>query len=163
MESFLHAFRDCKDIFGVWEALKPPFLDRSDPNCSIASWVKDNCTSLSNSTLASIPCPVVFPFALWIIWLDRNSIVHPEDKPTLPLLCFWLRKTMCLILTFLPHLSMTAGSSFGNYLKRRSLTFIGKPTQWLMRFQSSDFKRTLVFMFLIFLHYVLVPHAQGIL
>lgn len=78
VETSFHALRDCPKIASLWEAFKISYMDTSDLDQTIVSWIQRNYCDKGNSKVAGIPWNCLFPFILWGVWIERNAIVHNQ-------------------------------------------------------------------------------------
>ena len=74
-ETIIHTLRDCPTTQTFWNSLNCPIQRNLFYGTSLVSWLNLNCHSSKNSTISSIEWSILFPFALWTLWLHRNNIV----------------------------------------------------------------------------------------
>ena len=73
-ETITHTLRDCPMAQMFWNSLNPPIPRSLFYGASLLNWLKLNCQSSKISTNSSIDWSILFPFALWSLWLHRNSV-----------------------------------------------------------------------------------------
>ena len=47
----------------------------------LVDWLKINCRSSRISVISDMESGTIFPMAMWILWLHRNSIVFGRTRP----------------------------------------------------------------------------------
>ena len=83
-ETITHTLRDCPTAQLFWNSLNPPIPRSLFYGASLLNWLKLNCQSSKISTGSSIDWSILFPFALWSLWLHRNSVVFDRAQPPGP-------------------------------------------------------------------------------
>ena len=74
-EDMNHILRICPRATEIWDALK---FDKI-LSCSFNAWLRRNLTVSDISSHAQVPLNVIFCFALWFIWIRRNSWVFEKE------------------------------------------------------------------------------------
>jgi len=84
-ETILHTLRDCPTAQVLWNSLNPSIQRSLFYGASLVNWLKLNCQSSKNSCISSIEWSILFSFALWSLWLHRNSIAFERAHSHLDL------------------------------------------------------------------------------
>ena len=79
-ESILHALRDCTFAKLTWEKLGISNSGRGFSSGNLGDWLEKN-TSINAFKFASIPWHILFPFAVWKLWMHRNGLAFKEKRP----------------------------------------------------------------------------------
>ena len=74
-KTILHTLRDCRGVKSIWSCLgvkssNTVFWDRN-----LHEWLNLNGKQNESANLAKIPWKILFFFAIWLIWKDRNQVV----------------------------------------------------------------------------------------
>ena len=73
-ESIEHALRDYLAVQSFWNSFSPPI----DPSLfyvtNIIDWLRLNCQSSHKCGVFEIEWGIIFPMAVWSIWLPRNNM-----------------------------------------------------------------------------------------
>ena len=85
LETILHTLRDCPTAQVLWNSLNPSIQRSLFYGASLVNWLKLNCQSSKNSCISSIEWSILFSFALWSLWLHRNSIAFERAHSHLDL------------------------------------------------------------------------------
>ena len=75
VESILHALRDCRLVKPIWQQLGLYCVQSSFFSQDIREWLISNGGLKSSENAVGIPWTVIFSFALWLIWKQRNQVV----------------------------------------------------------------------------------------
>ena len=71
-ETILHALRYCPKEQLFWNSPSPPFQRNLFYGVHLVDWLKLNCKSSKSYHSLNITWGILFPFALWTLWLHRN-------------------------------------------------------------------------------------------
>ncbi|GLT96253.1 hypothetical protein SLE2022_138940 [Rubroshorea leprosula] len=82
VESLDHIFRGCPFSVAVLNMLFPGILDRDQVLIHFKDWLKCQATNMSPSTIHCLPWAVVFCFAIWMIWNQRNHFLYQGSQVT---------------------------------------------------------------------------------
>ena len=74
-ETIIHALRDCPKAKCFWNFLMPPLPSNIFYGVPLVDWLKLNCRCSRFIAILDIEWGTIFPMAVWILWLHRNSIV----------------------------------------------------------------------------------------
>ena len=74
-ESILHAFRDCPWAQSVWRQLGVQSSNISFWMSNLHDWLDMNGRMNTDHLVGKPPWKVIFPFAIWNIWKNRNGVV----------------------------------------------------------------------------------------
>ena len=74
-ESIIHALRDCRGAKRVWTELGISSTSQEFYNLPLPEWLKSNCSLAQFYSRPRIPWKMLFPQALWLIWLQRNKVI----------------------------------------------------------------------------------------
>lgn len=74
-ESIIHALRDCNVVKPTWYQLRVHNNNSTFFTQGIKEWLSTNAKSKRLSSSTHPPWNVVFPFAIWLIWQQRNQTV----------------------------------------------------------------------------------------
>ncbi|KAL4621362.1 hypothetical protein ACB092_06G222000 [Castanea dentata] len=70
-ESLTHALRDCTLVKPIWQKLGTNY------------WLISNSSLKSSQNAAGIPWNFLFPFAMWMIWKQRNQAIFANKRANL--------------------------------------------------------------------------------
>ncbi|GLT29719.1 hypothetical protein SLA2020_045650 [Shorea laevis] len=76
VETIDHIFRGCPSAVTVLNMLLPGSLDTNHTIMEFNSWIKLHIGKKTPSSFHRIPWTVIFCFALWMIWNQRNHIIY---------------------------------------------------------------------------------------
>ena len=79
-ESIIHALRDCPGAKRVWIELSISSKNQEFYNLALSEWLKSNCSSTQFYSRPRIPWKMLFPQALWLIWLQRNKVIFCDGS-----------------------------------------------------------------------------------
>ena len=79
-ESITHALRDCRMIKSIWLKLGTHCLQTNFFSQGIREWLITNANLKSSQNTTGIPWNILFSFALWLIWKQRNQIVFASKR-----------------------------------------------------------------------------------
>ena len=74
-ESIMHALRDCVLVKAIWQQLGTQCLYPTFFSQDIRDWLTTNGGLKSSQIVVGIPWNVIFSFAIWLIWKQRNQVV----------------------------------------------------------------------------------------
>ena len=80
-DTIVHALRDCPKAKCFWNSLMPPMSSNIFYGVPLVDWLKINCRSSRISIISNMELGTIFPMAVWILWLHRNSIVFGRTRP----------------------------------------------------------------------------------
>jgi hypothetical protein len=75
LETITHVLRDCPVAHGFWLKLGIPSSITIFFTTSFSCWLENNCTSAAHSLQHCLPWKILFPFAIWQLWLHRNQFL----------------------------------------------------------------------------------------
>ena len=78
-ETILHTLRDCLKAQSFWNSLSSPFQSNLFYGLQLVDWLNLNCKTSMSSLSSNINWSILFPFAVWTLWLHRNCIAF--DNP----------------------------------------------------------------------------------
>ncbi|GLT29761.1 hypothetical protein SLA2020_046060 [Shorea laevis] len=76
VESLDHIFRGCPLSVSIFNMLLPGILDMDDANISLKDWLKYQAPNMTPSNIHCLPWVVVFCFAIWLIWNNKNHFLY---------------------------------------------------------------------------------------
>ncbi|GLT61795.1 hypothetical protein SLA2020_344770 [Shorea laevis] len=76
VESLDHIFRGCPPTVAVLNRLLLGCLDMDHAMMDFGVWIKIQTSKMTPSSIHQIPWTVIFCFALWMIWKQRNYIIY---------------------------------------------------------------------------------------
>ena len=82
-ESILHALRDCAWVKAIWLQLGVSFLNQGFWSSGLQEWLSLNGSKGSRVMYGRNHWSILFSFAIWMIWKDRNQMVF-SGKPQNP-------------------------------------------------------------------------------
>lgn len=74
-ETIIHALRDCNKVKAVWHQLGVRVSNSTFFTQNLMDWLTTNGKWVQNKNSTSLPWNVVFLFAVWGIWRQRNNYV----------------------------------------------------------------------------------------
>ena len=81
VETVLHGLRDCSWVRLIWRQLGVLPSNQDFWGLDLQDWLVYNGLWKPNGAVGSLPCKMVFPFALWNIWKSRNGYVFRGKIP----------------------------------------------------------------------------------
>ncbi|KAF3970061.1 hypothetical protein CMV_006198 [Castanea mollissima] len=81
LETIIHALRDCPKAQCFWNSFSPPFSSSLFYGLQLVDWLKTNYRSSRHSGVSDIEWGIIFPMAVWTLWLHRNGIVFGRLGP----------------------------------------------------------------------------------
>ena len=84
-ESILHALRDCGVVKQIWLHLDESRCNSLFFNSNLQDWLETNGTNQQRVGRFAVPWSIVFSFAIWLLWKQRNLMVFKGRRPN-PLL-----------------------------------------------------------------------------
>ncbi|XP_075652482.1 uncharacterized protein LOC142622815 [Castanea sativa] len=84
-ETIMHALRDCSNVQTIWQQLGVQSSNNAFFDQDFRTWLKVNATLKSTQNPKNIPWYVLFPFAIWPVWKQRNQTVfnNRRNNPSL--------------------------------------------------------------------------------
>ena len=79
-ESIIHTLRDCKMARAVWRDLR---FEENDPGffgLNLVEWLKKFCGTSTSYPRPHVPWKILFPQAIWVIWLQRNKAIFQTGR-----------------------------------------------------------------------------------
>ena len=80
-ETLTHALRDCNLVKPIWHKLGTSCLCPSFFSQGIKDWLISNSSLKSSQNAAGLPWNILFPYALWMIWKQRNNACFSNKRP----------------------------------------------------------------------------------
>ena len=80
-ETIIHALRDCPKTQCFWNSFSPLISSLLFYKLQLVDWLKTNCRSSRHSGVSDIEWGIIFPMAVWTLWLHCNSIVFGRLGP----------------------------------------------------------------------------------
>ena len=74
-ESIIHALRNCEKIRAVWNELDAVGFDKDFFSSNVEDWMAVNGKMDTAKNQNSPPWKIIFSFAVWNIWKNRNHVV----------------------------------------------------------------------------------------
>ncbi|KAL0001759.1 hypothetical protein SO802_015540 [Lithocarpus litseifolius] len=74
-ETISHALRDCPKAQSFWNFFSPPISTSNFYGTQILDWLRLNCRSMQQCDVADLDWAILFPIAIWVLWLHRNSTI----------------------------------------------------------------------------------------
>ncbi|GLT63634.1 hypothetical protein SLA2020_361840 [Shorea laevis] len=74
-ESIAHIFRDCSHAVAVFNKLSPTFTTTHNA-LNFRDWLAEHTHNNSFSPFFNIPWAVIFCFAVWVLWNQRNRFLY---------------------------------------------------------------------------------------
>lgn len=79
-ETIIHTLRDCPMAQRYWNSFSPPIQRSFFYDTNVMEWLMLNYQSSKSSSSSSMERGILFPFALWTIWLHRNNTVFGRPQ-----------------------------------------------------------------------------------
>lgn len=79
-ETIIHTLRDCPMAQRYWNSFSPPIQRSFFYDTNVVEWLKLNYQSSKSSSSSRMERGILFPFALWTIWLHRNNTVFGRPQ-----------------------------------------------------------------------------------
>ena len=79
-ESILHTLRDCKVAKFVWKDLGIEEGNMEFYGSNLEVWLKNNYGKTSMYPIPRVPWKILFPQAVWTLWLLRNKAIFQTAK-----------------------------------------------------------------------------------
>ena len=89
-ETILHVLRDCPAARRFWLSMGVPQALNDFLSLDLMGWLKHNCLCSSSIHANGLPWNAQFPFAVWLLWKQRNKAIF-ENSPLNPKL-----KNLCI-------------------------------------------------------------------
>ena len=80
VETISHVLRDCPISMQTWNEIGVPYCTNTFFSQSLHTWLAENCTVERGNARCLIPWKVLFPFAVWLIWYNRNQVVFSRKN-----------------------------------------------------------------------------------
>ena len=74
-ETIIHTLRDYPKAKLFWNSLSPPFLSNLFYGMNLLDWLNLNCMTSKTGQSSNIAWSIIFPFAIWSLWLHCNGTV----------------------------------------------------------------------------------------
>ena len=74
-KTILHTLRDCRGVKSIWSCLGVKSSNTVFWDSNLHEWLNLNGKQNESANLAKIPWKILFFFAIWLIWKDRNQVV----------------------------------------------------------------------------------------
>ena len=74
-KTILHTLRDCRGVKSIWSRLGVKSSNTVFWDSNLHEWLNLNGKQNESANLAKIPWKILFFFAIWLIWKDRNQVV----------------------------------------------------------------------------------------
>ena len=78
IETITHVLGDCPVAHGFWLWLGVPGSTVHFFTSSFSCWLEQNCTSNAHSVQHRLPWKILFPFAIWQLWLHHNQFLFSK-------------------------------------------------------------------------------------
>ena len=79
-DSITHVMRDYLEASKVWKGLGIRDTNQVFYGLPFMDWLKSNCSSSYCFPRPRIPWKILFPQAIWLIWLQRNKIIFQSRR-----------------------------------------------------------------------------------
>ena len=80
-ETVSHALCDCNFVKPIWQQLGQIRGNQAFYSQGIRDWLASNAKAKASRIADEVPWNIVFPFALWLIWKQRNQVVFNQKSP----------------------------------------------------------------------------------
>jgi len=80
VETISHVLRDCPISMQTWNEIGVPYCTNTFFSQSLHTWLAENCTVERGNARCLVPWKVLFPFAVWLIWYNRNQVVFSRKN-----------------------------------------------------------------------------------
>ncbi|KAK9984436.1 hypothetical protein SO802_033961 [Lithocarpus litseifolius] len=74
-ETISHALRDCPKAQFFWNSFSPLVSTSNFYGTQFLDWLRINCRSMQHCDVADLDWAILFPIAVWVLWLHRNSTI----------------------------------------------------------------------------------------
>ena len=74
-ETIKHLLKGCEVTHNFWQQLQTPYYTRNSFTLPLKEWIEANCKDELNATVKGMPWKILFPMALWQLWLHKNNFV----------------------------------------------------------------------------------------
>ena len=79
LETIIHALRDCPKAQSFWNSFSPPCSAASFYDTQLMVWLRINCKSMRQCNATDLDWAIIFPIAVWVLWLNRNNLVFGKS------------------------------------------------------------------------------------
>ncbi|KAF3948715.1 hypothetical protein CMV_025317 [Castanea mollissima] len=80
LESILHVLKDCHVARNLWTSLSPSMAEPIFFGLDSSEWLRQNCYNSKTSSNSDIRWGIIFSFGIWILWLNRNSVLFRHEN-----------------------------------------------------------------------------------
>ena len=84
-ETILHALRDCQNVKEVWRQLGIQRTNRVFWTSNLQDWIKINSKDRGSCFQGNPPWNILFPVAVWNLWISRNMLIFKRKSQNLNL------------------------------------------------------------------------------
>ena len=81
VETITHALRDCHVIKNIWFQLGIQAVNSTFFTQDIGEWLVTNGSRRKGQVAKDPPWDIMFLFAIWLIWNQRNHVVFKNNSP----------------------------------------------------------------------------------
>ena len=81
LETIIHLLRDCGDSKDLWKQLGISEMDKNFFTCDLHTWLTVNAWKEQLNCHSKPPWNIVFLFAIWMLWKQRNSVIFHNRDP----------------------------------------------------------------------------------
>ena len=74
-ETISHAFRNCLKAQSFWNSFSPLVSASIFYGTQFLDWLRLNCRSMQRCDVADLDWAILFPIAIWVIWLNQNNTI----------------------------------------------------------------------------------------
>ena len=78
-ETIIHALRDCPKAQSFWNSFSSLCSAASFYDTQLMVWLRINCKSMQQCNATELDCAIIFPIAVWVLWLHRNNLVFGKS------------------------------------------------------------------------------------
>ncbi|KAL0001241.1 hypothetical protein SO802_015022 [Lithocarpus litseifolius] len=79
-ETIIHAVKDCLKAQFFWNSFSPPCSAASFFGTQLMVWLRINCKLMRQCDVYELDWAIIFPIAVWVLWLNKNSIVFGKSS-----------------------------------------------------------------------------------
>ena len=78
-ETIIHALRNCPKAQSLWNSFSPLCSAASFYDTQLMVWLRINCKLMHQCNATELDCAIIFPIAVWVLWLHRNNLVFGKS------------------------------------------------------------------------------------